>query len=57
MKWLIVIVVILLAIALVVFLIIRNQKDEQELEQKLNRDYPKYKEENNKEDEANSDET
>ncbi len=41
MSWLIIIIVGILAIALIVFLIIRNQKDENEFEEKLNNDYAK----------------
>jgi protein-S-isoprenylcysteine O-methyltransferase Ste14 len=57
MKWIIIIIVSALAIALLVFLVIRNQKDEKELEEKLNKDYPKYKEKESsvKGDEPNND--
>ena len=41
MNWLIIIIVGILAIALIVFLVIRNQKDEKEFEKELNNDYPK----------------
>ncbi len=41
MNWLIVIIVGILAIALVVFLVMRNQKDEKEFEKELDNDYPK----------------
>lgn len=43
MNWFIIIIVGIVVITLLVFLIIRNQKDEKEFEKKLNRDYPKYK--------------
>ena len=33
------------AIALIIFLIVRNQKDEKKFEQQLNDDYPKTKDE------------
>ena len=45
MRWLILIIVGILAIALVVFLIIRNQKDEKEFETELNNDFTKRKSE------------
>lgn len=45
MNWLIIIIIGVLVVALLVFLIIRNQKDEKEFEKKLNKDYPKYKDE------------
>jgi hypothetical protein len=55
MKWVIIIIVGVVAIALVVFLVIRNQKDEKELEAKLNKDYPKNSEESDtKEQEPNN---
>ena len=41
MNWLIIIIVGILAIALIVFLVIRNQKDEKEFEKELDNDYPK----------------
>lgn len=41
MNWLIVIIVGILAIALIVFLVVRNQKDEKKLEKELYNDYPK----------------
>ena len=41
MKWLIIIIVGILGIALLVFLISRNQKDEREFEKELNNDYTK----------------
>jgi hypothetical protein len=46
MNWLIVIIVGILAISLIVFLVIRNQKDEKEFEKELDNDYPKPKSEN-----------
>lgn len=45
MNWPIIIGVGILLIALVVFLIRRNMKDEEEFEHKLNEDYHKSKEE------------
>lgn len=41
MNWFIVSVVVLVAIVIVVFTIIRNNKDKENLEQKLNNDFPK----------------
>ena len=41
MNWTILIIVGILVIALVVFTIIRNQKDKIELEEKLKNDFPK----------------
>ncbi len=41
MNWLIIIIVGILAIALIAFLVIRNQKDEKDFEKELNNDYPK----------------
>jgi FtsZ-interacting cell division protein ZipA len=41
MNWLILIIVGILAIALIAFLIIRNQKDEKEFIKELDNDYPK----------------
>jgi preprotein translocase subunit YajC len=41
MNWLIIIIVGILAIALIAFLVIRNQKDEKEFEKELNNDYTK----------------
>ena len=43
MSWLILIIVLVLAVALIVFLIFRNQKDEKQLEKQLNNDYTKQK--------------
>lgn len=41
MNWLIIIIFGILVIALIVFLIIRNQKDEKDFEKELDNDYPK----------------
>lgn len=41
MNWKILIIVGILAIGLLVFLIIRNQKDEEDFEEKMNNDFPK----------------
>ena len=41
MNWTILIIVAIFVLGLVVFLIIRNQKDEKEFEEKMNNDYPK----------------
>ena len=41
MNWLILIVVGIFAIALVAFLIIRNQRDKKNFKKQLNNDYPK----------------
>ncbi len=41
MNWLIIIIVGILAISLIVFLVIRNQKDEKKFEKELDNDYPK----------------
>ncbi len=46
MNWTIILIVGILAIALLVFLIFRNQKDETDFEKKLNNDYTKPKDEN-----------
>jgi large-conductance mechanosensitive channel len=43
MNWLIIIIVGILIIALIVFLVIRNQKDEKEFEKELDNDYHKPK--------------
>lgn len=43
MNWIIIIIVGILAIALIAFLVIRNQKDEKEFENELDNDYPKSK--------------
>ncbi len=41
MNWLLIIIVGILAIALIVFLVRRNQKDEKQFEKQLDKDYPK----------------
>ena len=41
MNWFVLIIFGILAIGLIVFLVIRNQKDEKDFEKKLNNDYPK----------------
>jgi hypothetical protein len=41
MNWLIIIIAGILAIALIVFLVRRNQKDEKQFEKQLDNDYPK----------------
>jgi preprotein translocase subunit YajC len=43
MNWTILIIVGILAFGLVVFTIIRNQKDKKDYEEKMNNDYPKPK--------------
>lgn len=43
MNWLILIIFGILAIALIVFLVLRNQKDEKDFERDLNNDFPKRK--------------
>jgi hypothetical protein len=43
MNWITIIIVGILVIALLASLIIRNKEDEVELEEKLNNDYPKPK--------------
>ena len=45
MNWTVLIFVGIAAIALIVFLVIRNLKDKNELEKKLNEDYRKSKDE------------
>ena len=40
MNWLILIIFGILAISLIVFLVVRNQKDEKDFEKELNNDYP-----------------
>ncbi len=47
MNWLILIPVGILLIALVTFLVIRNQKDEKEFEEGMNNDFHKSKDEEN----------
>lgn len=41
MNWPVLILVGIAAIALIIFLVVRNQKDETVLEDQLNEDYPK----------------
>ncbi len=41
MNWLIIIITGILAIALIVFLIVRNKKDKRKFKKQLNNDYPK----------------
>ncbi len=41
MNWLVIIIIGILAIALIVFLVRRNQKDEKQFEKQLDSDYPK----------------
>ena len=43
MNWLILVIFGIFVIALIVFLVVRNQKDEADFVQKLNNDYPKPK--------------
>lgn len=45
MNWALIIVVGIAAIALIVFLIVRNQKDEKQFEDQVKDDYPKTKDE------------
>ena len=45
MNWIVIILVGIAAITLLVFLIIKNQKDEKEFEKKVNNDYPKPRDE------------
>lgn len=45
MNWYVIIIVGIVVIGLVVFTIIRNQKDKNDFVQKVNNDYPKKKEE------------
>ena len=45
MNWLILIIVGVFAIAVIIFLIVQNQKDEKNLEKQLNNDYTKRKSE------------
>lgn len=44
MNWFIIIIVGIVLLGLVIFTIIRNQKDKNEFEQKINNDYLKKKE-------------
>ena len=43
MNWLILIIFGIFVIALIVFLVVRNQKDEKDFVKELNNDYPKRK--------------
>jgi len=45
MNWPVIIIVGIAAIGLIIFLVVRNQKDEKEFEQQLKNDYHKPKEE------------
>lgn len=45
MNWPIIIVVGIAVIALIVFLVMRNQKDEKQFEQQVKNDFPKVKDE------------
>ncbi len=45
MNWSIIIPVGIAVIALIVYLVIRNQKDEKQFEQQIKNDYPKTKDE------------
>ncbi len=45
MNWILIIIVCVIALALLVFINIRNQKDKKELTDKLNNDYRKSKDE------------
>ncbi|MBK8090043.1 MAG: hypothetical protein IPK31_20180 [Chitinophagaceae bacterium] len=45
MNWSIIIPVGIAVIALIVYLVIRNQKDEKQFEQQIKNDYPKAKDE------------
>lgn len=45
MNWPIIIVVGIAVIALIVFLVMRNQKDEKQFEQQVTNDFPKAKDE------------
>ena len=45
MNWLVLILFGIAALALIIFLIVRNQKDEKVFEEQLNNDYHKTKEE------------
>ena len=47
MNWSIIIIVAVVALALVTFLIIRNQKDEKKFEQTIMNDYPHPRDEEN----------
>ncbi len=45
MNWPIIIIAGIAAVALIIFLVVRNQKDEKEFEKQLNNDYHKTKDE------------
>lgn len=45
MNWTILIIFGILAVALIIFLVVRNQKDEKGFEEQLNNDYHKTKDE------------
>ena len=45
MNWPIIILVGIAVIALIVYLVMRNQKDEKQFEQQIKNDYPKVKDE------------
>jgi type II secretory pathway pseudopilin PulG len=47
MNWTVLIIFGVLALALVIFLVVRNQKDEKEFEEQANNDYHKTKDEEN----------
>jgi len=49
-NWPVLIIVGVVLAALVIFLIVRNRKDEKVLEHKLNKDYPKPKEDEHTDD-------
>jgi len=45
MNWTVLIIFGIAALALIIFLVVRNQKDEKEFEEQVNNDYPKAKDE------------
>jgi len=45
MNWTVLIIFGIIAIALIIFLVVRNQKDEKEFEKEANQDYHKTKDE------------
>jgi len=45
MNWAVLIIFGIVAVALIVFLIVRNQKDEKKFEEQINNDYHKTKDE------------
>ncbi len=53
MNWPVLIIFGIVVLALIIYLVVRNQKDEKELETQLKNDYPKTKEE---EDDADTEE-